>query len=214
LARGSPGRSARRRSTAPVRHRGAIRSGSRRSSRSVRPGRPPGRNRVSTVAAAPRRYVVHAYPDIAGVDPHEWNAFLAPEDFHAMHRFIGVCQRSGVADAAYRHITVHDAGQLVAIASFSRMQVALDLLSNGIVRGVTRTLRQWREGFFRVPVAFCGLPVSFGQSSVRIRPGSDAPAIAGLIAEELERWAKSHGTALLCFKEFAPGELPLVEPLA
>src|SRR4029453_11366276 len=49
---------------------------------------------------------------------------------------------------------------------------------------------------------------------MRIRPRADAPAIAGLIAEELERWAQSTGTRVLCFKEFAPRELPLVEPLA
>ena len=52
---------------------------------------------MSALATAPRRYVVHAYPDIAGVDPHEWDALLAPDDSHATHRFIGVCQRSGVA---------------------------------------------------------------------------------------------------------------------
>jgi predicted N-acyltransferase len=103
---------------------------------------------------------------------------------------------------------------LLATASFSRMEVALDLLSTGVVRSVTRAVRRWREGFFRVPVAFCGLPVSFGQSSLRIRPGADAPAIAGLIAEELERWAQSTGTRMLCFKEFATRELPVVETLA
>jgi len=168
---------------------------------------------VNALAIAPPRYVVHPYSDIAGVDPQEWDDLLAPDDVLATHRFIGVCQRSGVAGAAYRHIMVHDARQVLAIASFSRMPVALDLLSNGVVRGVTRAVRRWREGFLRVPVAFCGLPVSFGQSSVRIRRGADAPAIASLIAEELERWARSQGTALLCFKEFAPRELPIAEPL-
>jgi hypothetical protein len=80
---------------------------------------------VSGLAIAPHRYVVHAYSDIAGVDPHEWDAHLAPDDSQATHRFIGICQRSGVADASYRHITVHDAGGLLATATFSRMEVAL-----------------------------------------------------------------------------------------
>ncbi|MEK7799054.1 MAG: GNAT family N-acetyltransferase [Acidobacteriota bacterium] len=176
---------------------------------------------MSAVAAPPRRstagatgrYVVHAHSDIAGVDPHEWDALLAPDDVQATHRFIGVCQHSRVADAAYRHITVHDGRQLVAIASFCRMQVALDLLSTGVVRGAIQGVRRWRRDFLRVPVAFCGLPVSFGQSCVRLRPGADAPAIAGLVARELESWAQSSGTAVLCFKEFAPREQPVVEPL-
>ena len=167
----------------------------------------------SSTAGATGRYVVHTCSDIAGVDPHEWDALLAPDDVQATHRFIGVCQHSRVADAAYRHITVHEGRQLLAIASCCRMQVALDLLSTGVVRGAIQGVRRWRRDFFRVPVAFCGLPVSVGQSCVRLRPGTDAPAITGLVARELESWARSSGTAVLCFKEFAPWELPVVEPL-
>ncbi|MGH9867333.1 MAG: GNAT family N-acetyltransferase [Candidatus Polarisedimenticolia bacterium] len=166
-----------------------------------------------TDAGATGRYVVQTYSDIAEVDPHEWDALLAPDDVQATHRFIGVCQRSGVADAAYRHITVHDGRELLAIASFCRMQVALDLLSTGVVRGAIQEVRRWRRGFLRVPVAFCGLPVSFGQSCLRLRPGADAPAMAGLVAREMESWAQSSGTAVLCFKEFAPWEQAVVEPL-
>ena len=114
-------------------------------------------------------------------------ALLAPDDVLATHRFIRVCENSRVADAAYRHITVHDGRQLLAIASCCRMQVALDLLSTGVVRGAIQGVRRWRREFLRVPVAFCGLPVSFGQSCVRLRPGTDAPAIAVLVAQELDR---------------------------
>ena len=166
-----------------------------------------------STASAKGRCVVHAHSDIADVDPQEWDALLAPDDFHATHRFISICQRSRVADAAYRHITVHDGRDVLAIASFCRMQVALDLLSTGVVRGAIQGVRRWRRDFCRVPVAFCGLPVSFGQSSVRLRPGTDAPAIAGLLAQELECWARGFGAPVLCFKEFAPREQPIVEPL-
>ena len=169
-------------------------------------------SRPST-ASATARYAVHTYSDIADVEPREWDALLAPDDVLATHRFIGVCQRSRVADAAYRHITVHDGRQLLAIASCCRMPVALDLLSTGVVRGAIQGVRRWRRDFFRVPVAFCGLPVSFGQSCMRLRPGTDATAIAGLVARELEGWARSSGTAVLCFKEFAPWEQSVVEPL-
>ena len=157
--------------------------------------------------------VLQSYSDIDAVDPREWDALLGPDDVLATHRFIKVCQRSGVADAVYRHITVRDGRQLLAIASCCRMEVSLDLLSTGIVRGAIRGVRRWRRGFLRVPVAFCGLPVSFGQSSLRLRPGTDAPAIARLVAQELERWAQSSGASVLCFKEFAPREQPVVEPL-
>ena len=166
-----------------------------------------------STAGAPGRYVVQSYSDIASVDPKDWDALLAPGDVLASHRFIGVCQRSRVADADYRHVTVHDGSRLLAIASLCRMEVALDLLSSGVVRGAFQRARRWRGSFLRVPVAFCGLPVSVGQSCLRLRPGADAPAIVGLIAQELESWAHSTGTAVLCFKEFATPEQPAAEPL-
>lgn len=157
---------------------------------------------------------VRAHSDLAQIDPHEWDALLAPDDFHASHRFIGVCQASRVADAVYRHITVRDGSHLIATASFCLMPVALDLLSTGFVRNAIHGMRRWRRDFLRVPVAFCGLPVSLGQSSLRLQAGIDATAIVGLVAGELESWARSHDAALLCFKEFEPREEPVAEPLA
>ncbi len=168
---------------------------------------------VRPPAGATERYVVRTHSDIDSVDPREWDSLLAPDDILATHRFIGVCQRSRAANATYRHLTVHDGRRLLAIASCSRMQVALDLLSTGVVRGAIQGMRRWRRDFLRVPVAFCGLPVSFGQSCVRLRPGTDAPAIMALVARELESWARSTGTAVLCFKEFGPQEEPVGEPL-
>lgn len=168
---------------------------------------------VRPPAEATGRYTVSACADIAAVDPGEWEAFLAPDDLQATHRFIGVCQRSRVAEAVYRHMMVRQGERLVAVASCSRMEVALDLLSTGLVRAAIRGVRRWRRNFLRVPVAFCGLPVSFAQSCLRIRPGADAPVIAGLVARELEAWARASGAAVLCFKEFSPREQPAVEPL-
>ena len=168
---------------------------------------------LPSTRAAAGNYSVRTYDDIAQVDPHAWDALLAPDDIQASHRFVGVCQRSGVADAAWLHITVHDGDRCLAIASCSRMQVDLGLLSSGLARGAIRSARRWRRDFLRVPVAFCGLPVSFGQSCLRLRPGAGAPAITALVALALERWAAGNGASVLCFKEFAPGEQRIVEPL-
>ena len=168
---------------------------------------------VRSPAVGTQRYDVQTYSDIDSVDPRAWDALLAPDDVLATHRFIGVCQKSRAADAAYRHITVHDGRRLVAIATCCRMQVALDLLSTGFMRGAIQGVRRWRRDFLRVPVAFCGLPVSVGNSCLRLRPGTEAKAIAALVARELQSWARESGTAVLCFKEFAPREEPIVASL-
>jgi predicted N-acyltransferase len=150
---------------------------------------------------------------IADVDPSEWNAFLDPDDLQAAHRFVSVCERSHVADAAYRHVLVYQGDQLVGIATFSRMHVALDLLAGRAARAAIRFVRRWRPSFARVPVAFCGLPVSFGRSLLRFRPGAPVATITALVAKELRSWADEYGARVLCFKEFEVAELDSLDSL-
>src|SRR6266545_2708741 len=105
-----------------------------------------------------RTYAVRAFADIADVDSTEWDAILDPDDLQATHRFVSVCQRSGVEGAAYRHVMVYRGERLAAIASFSRMDVKVDLLATGFARAGIRWVRRHRPSFLVVPVAFCGLP--------------------------------------------------------
>ncbi|MGD2216535.1 MAG: GNAT family N-acetyltransferase [Gemmatimonadales bacterium] len=174
------------------------------------------RHSASGVARPPsgRSFELRRYDSIAEVDPEEWNAFLDPDDLQATHRFISVCERSRVADASYRHILVYHADTLVGIASFSRMEVALDLLAGRAARLATRFVRRFLPSFARVRVAFCGLPVSFGRSLLRFRRGAPAAAIAELVAGELERWADECDARVLCFKEFDPAEVDSLDSLA
>lgn len=157
---------------------------------------------------------VRLYESIAHVDPSEWNALLDPDDLQATHRFVTVCERSQVAGAAYRHVMVYQGDDPVAIASFSRMEVSLDLLAGPAARAAIRLARRWRPSFARVPVAFCGLPVSFGCSLLRFRPGAPAATITLLIAEQLQKWAAQCGARVLCFKEFDAAEAGLLDSLA
>jgi hypothetical protein len=158
-------------------------------------------------------YEVRTVQDIAAVDPAEWDALVDPDDLQASHRFVTVCQRSGVEDADYRHVLVYDGAQPVAIASFSRMDARLDLLAWRPLRALAARIRRRRPRFLRLPVAFCGLPVSFGRSCLRIRPGADRPAIVHLMAGALEAWAADTSARLLCFKEYTDGEAVVLEPL-
>lgn len=151
--------------------------------------------------------------DIADIAPSAWDAILDRDDLQATHRFITVCQRSGVEGASYRHLLIGRGGDTIAIATFCRMEVRLELLSPSPLRAGVRWGRRWFPGLLRVPVAFCGLPVSFGQSCLRVRPGADRAAIAAILARELDTWADDAHAGLSCFKEFAPEAEPVVRPL-
>jgi len=147
-----------------------------------------------------------AHADLGEVDPHEWDSILAPDDLQATHRFARVCRDSRIEDAEFRHVLVRQHGRLAAVASLTRLTVSIDLLSPGPLRRIAGAVRRLAPGFLRVPVIFCGLPVSFGASSLRFAPGLDVAAALRCVARAMEEFAEASGATLLCFKEFTDDE--------
>lgn len=162
-----------------------------------------------SAVAAPRpgpAYRARTVDDIDAVDPAEWDALLAPEDVQASHRFVRLCRDARVEDARYRHVLLHDARGLAAFATLSALRVPLDLMSTRLARSAVALVRGVRPTFLRMPVALCGLPVSFGDSCLRARPDVDRAAVAETVATELARFGAETGASLLCLKELDPAE--------
>jgi len=160
------------------------------------------------------RFTVRRAADITAFDRAAWDAVLDPDDLQTTHRFISVCQDARVEAAAYRHVMVLGDGVVDAVASFSRMDVRLELLSPTPFRSLVGRARRWAPRLLRVPVAFCGLPVSFGRPCLAMRRGADRAAIVSVLARELQAWAEEMGADILCFKEFPPREEMDVASLA
>jgi predicted N-acyltransferase len=169
---------------------------------------------VSATAVAPAGLRLELATSIADFDPQPWDAVATSDDLQATHRFVRACEDSGVEHAAYRHAIVWDAEGPAAVASFSRMLVSLDLLSTGVTRAAIRAARHVRPAFLRVPVVFGGLPVSFGRSCLRVRPGADRARVLRALHEVAERFAAETATPMVCFKEFDADQAARLEPLA
>jgi predicted N-acyltransferase len=159
-------------------------------------------------------FTVKRATDIIAFDPAAWDAVLDPDDLQTTHRFISVCQRARVESATYRHLMVLGDGEVNAVASFSRMNVRIELLSPTPFRSLVNRARRWAPRLLQVPVAFCGLPVSFGRPCLALRRGADRAAIVSILARELQAWAEETGADILCFKEFPPQEERDVASLA
>lgn len=156
---------------------------------------------------------VRAFRHIDDVDPAEWDGFLGEDDLQATHAFVKACQDSGVEQAAYRHLLVMNGGRVAGLATLSVMTVSLDLLTTGALRGLIRFVRRGVRGFLRVPVALCGLPVSFGDSCVRIAPGVEAKPVVLAVAAALEDFAREHRAGVMGFKELSPEQAAPLEAL-
>ena len=168
---------------------------------------------MTTLLARRISVSVRWYPSIAEVNPAEWDSLLEPGDLQATHRFIRTCEEADVEHASYRHVLVDDGGGLAAVASLSLMTVKLDLLSTGLTRRAIRWARRLRPRFLEVPIVFCGLPVSFGRSCLRLRADADRPAVLRALAEEAEAFAAAVHAPVICFKEFTAAEAADLAPL-
>ncbi len=156
---------------------------------------------------------MQVFRSIHEVPAGEWDALLSADDLQVTHRFIRTCEESGVEDAEYWHLMVYQEGALAAVASLSLMRVRLDLLAPGTTRRVAGWVRRLRPGFLQVPVVFCGLPVSFGQSCLRFHPEADAAAVLEAVHHAASSFAGEAGAALVCFKEFTDSEAATLHPL-
>lgn len=150
---------------------------------------------------------VRVVPEVDLVEPSIWDALLDADDLQATHRFVRVCQASGVEDAEYRHVVITDAAGPVAVASLSALPVHLDLLAPLRARRVTAAARR----LLRLPLVVGGLPVSFNQSCLRIRAGVDAGAVLKIVDHHARAFAAETGARIVCFKEYAPAERAVVE---
>jgi predicted N-acyltransferase len=160
----------------------------------------------------PDRVEVRIHRRIADVDPRLWDQPLDAGDLQASHRFVSACEAAGLEDAEYRHILLVEEGRVLATASLFRMQVALELLAGTAVRRGVRAVRRLAPGFLRMPVLFCGLPVSFGGSCLRVAAGADPALAAAAVSDALSAFARDTDTPFQCIKELSPEEEARVAP--
>ena len=118
-------------------------------------------------------------------------------------RFLRTVEKSLCADGKFWNAVVHDGfGQPVASAFLSLYNVDPALFIDGIWK--TRFLQVGRffPGLLRLPVVFCGTPVSVGESHLRLTDEADRPEVVRLLTQGMLQMARRHGSYVLVFKEF------------
>ncbi|MGH9346499.1 MAG: GNAT family N-acetyltransferase [Vicinamibacterales bacterium] len=140
--------------------------------------------------------------DIGDVDARQWDSILGPEDVLMSHAFVTACQVARIEDADFWHLLVSRGEDVVCAATLHRMPVSLDLLSSGLTRKAIDALKAGWPGFLRLPVLFCGLPVSCGRPCLKIPRAADVEESSAAVAAAMESVAAATSTPLLCLKEF------------
>lgn len=147
---------------------------------------------------------IRVYRDISHVAAAAWDSVLEPDDLLMSHRFVQTCQQARIDDAEFWHLLILKDDEIIGVATLHRMFVNLELLANGLTRKLVDQLKRRWPGFLRLPVLFCGLPVSCGQPCLKIIAGAHFEHACAAVVDVMERVAATTSTQLLCFKEFDP----------
>lgn len=149
-----------------------------------------------------RRTETLTYESISQIAPPLWDSLVPAGDLLATHRFVHACESAAMDGARLRHVLVYESGRLAGAASLFRLEVPLDILSAGMTRLAISWLRRLQPGALRVSIVFCGLPVSFGSSCLRLAPDADRPATVARVLAAMEAFAAETDSDVLCVKEF------------
>lgn len=148
------------------------------------------------------RWQIDVARHIRTIAPQLWDSILDPEDLQASHAFVRTCQESCDAQTPFWFLTIQKGPDLVCCAVFFAMEVSLDLLAPRWTRRVVRCARRWTPSLMKLPVLFCGLPVSFGRSCLRFRPGAPAAELIRIVDATMQQIAHEQKIDLVCLKEF------------
>ena len=180
----------------------------------------PGPNLTSAYASAwptsarSPAYSCHVSESIEQTNWNDWKRICSDDDVFMSAGFFTAVQRSMAAEVRCWTLLVYDDENKPAAAAFvSLMSTDAALLANGMVRQGVEGLRHAWKGFLRFDVLFLGLPVSAGQSHLRLRSGTDPIRVMRAVHGVLQQLAKRHGAKAIVLKEFGSDQTPIVEKL-
>lgn len=156
------------------------------------------------------------YHSIDDVDPDEWDACIDVErEIFARREFVRAVERS-MSDSEFLHVVFRDEqSRPVTTATLCIYYIDGSLLAEGAALRIARLLERVNRSLIHVPIAICGLPVSAGQSNLRIRTDVefDVDAVLQQLDSLMTTWARQHRARAIVFKEFNDAECSRIKAI-
>lgn len=150
---------------------------------------------------------------IMRINPGLWDSIGDSVGLYRSHRFLRCMEESGVEDAEYWYVLFFREDRLIATAVLTRFVTSLDLMLPNFVQRLSRTVRMLYPSFLRVPMLFCGLPISIGKHTLSLSEPAEAKEIVSELDQVMMRIARENNVRYLCFKEFAGPDVAHVQSL-
>jgi len=153
-------------------------------------------------------YSCQVLDSVDSLDLSLWRQVCSdPTDLLMDVRFLRSVENSAPMEAVFRYLMFLDAdNRPVACGCVSVFSLDVALFVHPVFASVIRFVRKLFSGYVRFKVVMCGLPVSTGESHLRVLEGVDAAELARTLDDELRRLAKEQRARLIVTKEFTDTE--------
>jgi predicted N-acyltransferase len=146
-------------------------------------------------------------PGIEDLNLPDWSSLAGPHDLFMDPRFVRVMEQEQSTTIKRWSAMVRDEqNHPAAIACLNLLPLDLAILSGGILKNVADTLRHLFPEALRYRALFCGLPVSAGQSHLRVSDEADVSKALVTLVAKMEALAREEKARFLIFKEFDDAE--------
>ena len=139
---------------------------------------------------------------ILEIDENVWDGIVPEEGFFHCHRFIRSIEEARVQEADFWYLLFYDDQRLVGSAALCAFRVSLDLFTGTTGQILIRFLRRMVPNFLKVPILFCGLPISIGRHNLLIADPDSSDDILRRLHEEMTAISRAENVSYLCVKEF------------
>jgi hypothetical protein len=143
----------------------------------------------------------------------EWDSIVPDSAFFHSHRFIRSIEEAHVQEADFWLLLFYDGQRLVGSAALSAFRVPLDLFTGKAGQALIGFLRRIIPAFLKVPILFCGLPLSIGKHNLLIADPALSGDILHALHREMDDISRARNISFLCVKEFDEDLRPVMDGL-
>lgn len=151
-------------------------------------------------------YAVEIVDSVDRLRLDAWDALRSgPDDLFMDPRFLRAVERSMSDDCRIWYVLLLDGDRPVASACLCHYQVDGAVLGSPWMKRMALRVRKRIPRFLLLPILFCGLPVSCGQSHLRFADDADKAAVLRALDRLMRELARDPEAWLLIYKEFDRG---------
>lgn len=155
-------------------------------------------------------------PSIESLDVAAWQRICGagPDDPFMDPRFLRCVEQSMAGQAKVWYVILHDdSGEPAACACLTEFTVDLAIVAGPGLKKMIGAVRRLFPRLFFFKIMMCGLPVSNGQSSVRIAAGVNHGWVLEQLDAMMRELARKSKARFLLFKEFTAAECEQMKSL-